>query len=133
MHARYAHADKLSCDVIGAAVEVHKVMGPGLLEGIYEKCLSRELALRGIGVTSQCIVRVRYKDLEFDEALRCDLVVEGCLLLELKAVESVLPAHKAQLLSYMKLLDVPVGLLFNFHAVKLTDGIHRLILKGADQ
>ena len=81
----------------------------------------------------QKAVVIEYKGYTFEEPLRFDLLVEGCLLLELKSVERVLPIHKAQLLSYMKLLNVPIGLLINFHEVKLTDGISRLILQGADR
>ncbi len=132
MHASFEKADKLSHEVIGAAIEVHRVLGPGLLESIYEKCLLRELELRGVPAMSQEAVRVEYKGMEFDEVLRCDLLIDGCLLLELKAVEHVLPIHKAQLLSYMKLLDVPLGLLFNFHEMKLIDGLSRMILPNAN-
>jgi GxxExxY protein len=107
-------------------------MGPGLLESIYEKCLVRELELRGIPAVSQDRVQIEYKGLAFTEALKFDLLVGGCLLLELKAVQEVHPIHQAQLLSYMKLLDVPLGLLLNFHEIKLVDGITRVILRGAD-
>lgn len=118
--------------MIGAAIEVHRDKGPGLIESIYEKCLMHELGLRNIPACQQRIVRVEYKGLVFDELLRMDVFVDDCLVVELKAVEKVLPVHKAQLLSYMKLLEAPVGLLVNFHACKLVDGIHRLILPGAD-
>ncbi len=93
----------------------------------------RELNLRNIGFENQKLVRIEYKGAIFDEALRFDLLLDGCLLLELKCVQEVAPIHKAQLLSYMKLLDVPVGLIINFHAVKLTDGVSRLILPGANK
>ncbi len=132
MHPRFEKADKLSRDVIGAAIEVHRIQGPGLLESIYEKCLLRELELRGIPAVSQKAVRIEYKDMAFEEVLKCDVLVEECLLLELKAVQQVLPIHKAQLLSYMKLLDVPLGLVINFHEMKLVDGLSRLILPGAN-
>ena len=108
-------------------------MGPGLMESIYEKCLMRELSLRGIPATQQKIVRIQYKQLVFDEPLRFDVLVEDSLLVEIKAVESVLGIHKAQLFSYMKLLDVPVGLLINFHEQVLKNGIARLILPSANQ
>ena len=133
MHPLFGKADKLSFAAIGAAIEVHRIMGPGLLEGIYEKCMMRELELRGIGFVNQRLVRIDYKGLTFDEPLRFDVLVETCLLLELKSVLEVLPVHKAQLLSYMKLLDVPVGLIINFHELKLVDGVTRLILPGANQ
>src|SRR4029077_16875692 len=111
----------------------HRLKGPGLIEGIYEKCLLRELSLRRLAAVSQRIVRMKYKGFFFEEPLRFDVLVEECLLLELKAVQEVLPIHKAQTLSYMKLLDVPIGLLINFHEMKLTDGLTRMILPGANQ
>ena len=133
MHTNYLKADALSKRVIGAAIEVHREMGPGLIESIYEKCLMWELESQGIPRQSQLIVSVKYKEHKFDEPLRLDMLVDKCLLLELKSVEKVLPIHKAQLLSYMKLLNVPLGLLFNFHELRLRDGIHRMILPGANQ
>jgi GxxExxY protein len=133
MHPLFARADKLSGEVIGAAIEVHRIMGPGLLESIYERCLLRELELKGIPVRSQEEVVIEYKGDVFKETLKFDLLVDDCLFVELKAVQDVVPIHKAQLLSYMKLLNVPLGLLFNFHEFKLVDGISRLILPGANQ
>lgn len=132
MHPLYATADQLSERVIGAAIEVHRHKGPGLIESIYERCLLRELELQSIPVTCQKIVRVEYKGLVFDEPLRFDLLVDDCLLVELKAVELLHPASKAQLFSYMKLLDVPLGLLINFHEPVLKNGISRMILPGAN-
>src|SRR5687768_5405030 len=108
MHPKYAHAQELSREVIGAGVEVHRILGPGLLESIYEKCLRRELELRGFSVLRQEQVEINYKGFVFTEELRFDLLVEGCLLVEVKAVQEVHPINKAQLLSYMKLLDVPL-------------------------
>jgi GxxExxY protein len=133
MHELYTKADALSKEVIGAAIEVHRVMGPGLIESVYEKCLQRELELRGIEAAKQMAVSVEYKGLVFEDNLRCDLLVEGCLLIELKAVETLHPVSKAQLLSYMRLLNVPVGLLINFHEALLKQGVHRLVLPGANQ
>lgn len=89
--------------------------------------------MRGIAVTNQQSVTVHYKSFEREEPLRYDLLVEGCLLVEVKAVDAVHPIHKAMLLSYMRLLDVPLGLIINFHSEKLTDGVSRLILRGADK
>ena len=132
MHPLFQKADKLSHTAIGAAIEVHRLKGPGLLESIYEKCMMRELELRGLAAVNQRLVRIEYKGLVFEEPLRFDVLLEDCLLLELKSVREILPAHKAQLLSYMKLLDIPVGLIFNFHEVKLADGIVRMILPGAN-
>ena len=132
MHPLYAKADALSGEAIGAAIEVHRDKGPGLIESIYERCLLHELALRKHSAVNQKQVRITYKDLTFEEPLRFDVLVEDCLLIEAKSVERVLPIHKAQLFSYMKLLDVPVGLLINFHEVVLKNGISRLLLPGAN-
>ncbi len=131
MHPRFAQANDLSREVIGAAIEVHRLKGPGLLESLYEKFLARELELRGISCESQVAARVEYKGAYFEENLRLDLLVERCLLVELKCVQEVHPVHKAQVLSYLRLLNLPLGLLINFHQVRLTDGIHRLVLQNA--
>ena len=133
MHRLYEKADKLSYVVIGAALEVHRHKGPGLIESIYERCLLHELQLRAIPAAAQKAVRVEYKGLTFDEALRFDMLIDDCLLVELKAVETLHPSSKAQLFSYMKLLDVPIGLLINFHEPVLKNGISRMILPGANQ
>ena len=131
MHPLYEQADRASREVIGAAIEVHRHKGPGLIESIYERCLLRELELRSIAAVTQKIVRIEYKGFVFEELLRFDILVAGCLLLELKAVEVVHPFSKAQLFSYMKLLDIPIGLLMNFHEPVLKNGISRMILPGA--
>lgn len=132
MHPNFQRADAWSRKVIGAAIEVHRDKGPGLIESIYEKCLMRELFLQNIPARQQLVVQVEYKGFTFEEPLKLDVLVDDCLILELKAVERILPIHKAQLLSYMKLLDAPLGLLINFHEPRLVDGIHRLLLPGAD-
>lgn len=132
MHPDYAKAHALSAEVIGAAIEVHRLKGPGLIESIYEKCLMRELELRGIKAMNQRVVPIEYKELIFDESLRLDVYVEGCLIVENKVVEKILPVHRAQLLSYMRLLNAPIGLLFNFNEPVLKQGLVRLILTGAD-
>lgn len=133
MHPQIEKSDTLTREAIGAAIEVHRILGPGLLESIYEKCLMRELELRGIKAVRQQKVQIDYKGEVFEEELRFDLLVEGCLLLELKAVQEVHPIHKATLLSYMKLLNIPLGLVINFHEMKLVDGVSRMILHGADR
>src|SRR6266699_3319410 len=133
VHRLYDKADKLSREIIGAAMEVHRHKGPGLIESIYERCLLRELELRSIPTTTQKLVRVEYKGLVFDEPLRFDLLVDDCLLIELKAVEILHPFSKAQLFSYMKLLDIPIGLLINFHEGVLKTGISRMTLPGVNQ
>ncbi len=133
MHPLFSQASQLTQDVIAAAIEVHKDKGPGLLESIYEWCLTKELEMGGFLVERQKTIVIRYKQFSREEPLRFDLLVNGCLLVEVKSVDKVLPIHKAQLLSYMKLLAIPVGLLFNFKSLKLTDGLSRLILPGANQ
>ena len=132
MHPLYEKADRLSRLVIGAAIEAHRHKGPGLIESIYERCLLRELELCSVQARTQKLVRVEYKDLVFDEPLRFDVLVDDCLLVELKAVETVHPSSKAQLFSYMKLLNIPIGLLINFHESVLKNGISRMILPGAN-
>lgn len=132
MHADYTRADSWSNRVIGAAIEVHRIKGPGLLESIYQRCLERELEMLQIPYQRQVEIPIEYKGLVFEEPLRLDLLVDSCLIIELKAVESISPIHKAQLLSYMKLINAPLGLLINFHCLTLKDGIHRLILPGAN-
>lgn len=107
------------------------MLGPGLIESIYEWALIKELELRGFATASQCNVIIEYKGFRREEPLRFDVLVEGCILIEVKAVESVVPIHKAKLLSYMKVLNIPLGLLVNFHELKLTDGVSRLLLPGA--
>ena len=132
MHPSFEKASGLTETIIGAAIEVHRDKGPGLIESIYEWCLLKELGLRGLECVSQKSVVIEYKGFTREEPLRFDVLVEGCVLVEAKVVEKVLPIHKAQLLSYMKLQNVPVGLLINFHEMKVTNGIHRLILSGAN-
>jgi GxxExxY protein len=112
--------------VIGAAIEVHRMLGPGLLESAYQACLLYELKLRGIQVEGQKDLPVVYKDVTLDCGYRIDLLVEDAVIVELKAVEEVAPIHHAQLLSYLKLSGCPVGLLINFNVPRLTDGIKRL-------
>ncbi len=117
--------------VIRAAIEVHRIKGPGLIEEIYSKCLGRECELRKIPLVRQMEVKLEYKGFVFDQPLRLDFLIDDALILELKAAEQVLPVHKAQLLIYMKLLDKPLGLLINFHELVLKDGIHRMMLKDS--
>ena len=132
MHPLFSKADGLTETIIGAAIEVHRDKGPGLIESIYEWCLQRELDLKKLKFTGQQVVEIKYRGFVREDPLRFDLLVEGCVLVEAKAVEKILPIHQAQLLSYMKLLDVPVGLLINFNTAKLTEGVSRLILPGAN-
>src|SRR6266576_695723 len=133
MHPLFEKASELTESVIAAAIEVHRDKGPGLIESIYEWCWTKEFDLRGLTCVSQKLVMIEYKGFTREEPLRFDMLVEGCVLVEAKAAEKILPIHKAQLLSYMKLLNVPLGLLINFHEIKLTDGVYRLILPGANR
>lgn len=119
--------NKLSKEAIGAALEVHSVLGPGLLETTYELSLQHELQLRGYEVQRQIPLPIEYKGLVVPEAYRIDLLLEDQLVIELKAVETLQPIHSAQLLTYLKMSGKHLGLLINFHSVRLTDGIKRLV------
>ena len=132
MHKDYKRADKWTAVAIAAAIEVHKHKGPGLLETIYEKCMTRELQICDVPFKNQVLVPIEYKGLVFEEPLRLDVIIDDCLILELKSVREILPIHKAQLLSYMKLLDAPLGLILNFNEILLKKGIHRMMLPGAN-
>lgn len=116
----------LTESVIGAAIEVHRELGPGLLESVYEKALCRELSMRQIPFERQVQVPLDYKGESLDAHLRLDLVVDQSLILELKAVDHLLPIHEAQILTYLKLSHLPVGLLLNFYETRLKDGLKRL-------
>ncbi len=120
--------DDLSRRVIGCAIEVHKVLGAGLLESTYEKCLEHELHLAGLSYTVQQQLPVNYKGVELDCGYRLDLVVEKKLIVELKSVEKLQKIHEAQILTYMKLTGLNVGLLINFNESLLKNGIKRFVL-----
>ncbi|MEI6645148.1 MAG: GxxExxY protein [bacterium] len=120
--------DDLSKRVIGCAIEVHRELGPGLLESTYEQCLAYELSHAGIAFRLQPELPVWYKGLRLDCGYRIDVLVENLLILELKSVESILPVHAAQLLTYMKLADIKIGLLINFNVQLLKSGIKRFVL-----
>ncbi|RDC58472.1 GxxExxY protein [Pedobacter chinensis] len=111
--------DNLEYKVTGACIEVHKMLGPGLLESVYQKCLIRELQLQQINFTAEHSILISYKDILLDTELRADLVIENCIVVELKSVENILPIHEAQILTYMKLLKVPKGLLINFNSTNI--------------
>ncbi|MBA3346881.1 MAG: GxxExxY protein [Gemmatimonadales bacterium] len=112
--------------VIGAAIEVHRQLGPGLLESIYERALCRELWLRGVPSERQVLLPVAYKGVDLDVAVRLDLIVEGKVIVEVKAVEALAPIHRAQLLTYLKLSALPLGLLLNFNVTLLRHGVRRI-------
>ena len=121
--------NKLSSRIIGAAIEVHKTLGPGLLESTYEECLCYELGLQGIIFDRQHKLPVRYKEKELDCGYRVDILVERSIILELKAVDSIAPIHKAQLLTYLKISNLQLGFLLNFNVPVLKNGIHRMVNK----
>ncbi|MEY4730942.1 MAG: hypothetical protein RL020_2100 [Pseudomonadota bacterium] len=123
-----AQRDTLSEKVIGAAITVHRALGPGLLESAYEACLELEIKELGLRVERQVEVPLHYKTIKLDAGYRLDLLVERELILELKTVEKLLAIHQAQLLTYLKLTGISTGLLMNFHVAKLADGIKRLKL-----
>lgn len=123
-----AYLNDLTYTVIGAAIEVHKEFGPGLLERVYERCLKYELEQQGIEVKSQCYFPVLYKGENLDAGLKVDLLVENELIVELKVVEYLIPLFNAQLLTYMKLLKKPKGLLINFNSTNIAhNGQHTLV------
>lgn len=121
------YLNKLSNEVIGAAIEVHSDLGPGLLESSYEASLQHELLLLGISSVRQLALPIKYKDLVIPEAYRIDLLVEDCLVIELKTVETLLPIHSAQVLTYLRMSNKHLGFLINFHTVLLKEGIKRLV------
>lgn len=118
--------DALSNHVIGAAIEVHRQLGPGLLESAYEVCLAEELGLRRIAFDRQVPLPAMYRGRVLDFGYRIDFVIEN-IAVEVKALESILPVHRAQLLTYLRLKRLPIGLLFNFHVAALRDGIVRMV------
>jgi GxxExxY protein len=120
----------LTHEIIGAAIEVHRALGPGLLESAYEACLAHEFSLRGIPAERQLQLPVQYKGQPIDAAYRIDLLVNREVVLEIKAADSILPIHEAQLLTYLKLGGWKLGLLINFNVPVLKDGIRRLILSA---
>ena len=113
--------------VVDSAFQIHKRLGPGLLESVYEIVLAYELKKRGLNVQRQVPVAIVYDDIQFDEGFRADLIVEGKIIVELKSVEKVVPVHKKQLLTYLKLTDKRLGLLINFGSELIRDGISRVV------
>ncbi len=119
--------DVISSSVIGAAIDVHRELGPGLLESAYEHCLAFELSERGHTVERQKLVPIQYKDTEVDAGFRLDLLVDRNIIVELKAVDTIAPIHKAQLMTYLKLTGLKAGLLMNFNVRILKHGLHRVV------
>lgn len=121
------YLNQLSKEVIGSAIEVHRDLGPGLLESSYEASLQHELALRGISSQRQLLLPITYKNLEIPDASRIDLLVENSLVVELKTVPALLPVQSAQVLTYLRMSGKHLGLLINFHTVRLADEIKRFV------
>jgi GxxExxY protein len=122
------HLNELTYRTIGAAIEVHRTLGPGLLESTYRECLCRELSLRGISFRRECGLPLEYKEIRLDCGYRIDLLVADLVVVEIKAIEMLAPVHDAQLLTYLRVGGWRVGLLINFNVVVLKDGIHRRVL-----
>ena len=120
--------DELSRSVIGCAIEVHRTLGPGLFESTYRQCLAYELSQARISFQMEAPLPVRYKEILLDCGYRIDLMVNGSLIVEIKSVETLLPIHQAQILTYMRLTNVPLGLLINFNVTKLQNAIKRFVL-----
>jgi GxxExxY protein len=118
--------ERVASLAIEAAFRVHRQLGPGLLESVYETCLCHELTKLGVGFQRQLVLPVIYDEIRIDAGLRLDLLVDNCVIVELKAVESLLPIHEAQLLTYLKLSQHRLGLLINFNSVRLKDGLKRI-------
>ncbi len=118
----------LSHPIIGAAIEVHRALGPGLLESVYEECLAYELMARGIHFERQKALPVQYKSIHLECGFRLDLLVENMVVVEIKAVEQLAPIHEAQIITYLKLTKCKLGLLLNFNVIRLNQGIKRIAL-----
>jgi len=119
--------EKLTGSIVGAAIEVHRALGPGLLESAYQACLAHELTRKGLRIETEKPLRVAYRGVELDCAYRLDLLVEGSVVVEIKAVSGIEPVHEAQVLSYLKLSGCRCGLLINFHAPRLVHGVRRFV------
>jgi len=118
--------NRLSSEVINAAISVHRELGPGLLESVYQACLAYELKDRGLAVETELAIPVIYRGIQIESGLRLDMLVEDQLIIELKSIEKILPVHVKQLLTYLRLANKPLGLLINFNENLLKDGITRL-------
>ncbi len=125
--------NKLSSRIIGSAIEVHKALGPGLLESAYEECMCHELSLRELSFERQKPLAVKYKGRKLDCGYRLDIVVENAIILELKSCEKIEPIHKAQLLTYLKLSGLNLGLILNFNTTVMRDGIVRIVNELEEQ
>ena len=126
------NSEEVATAVVDAAFRLHRDLGPGLLESVYETVLAKMLSDRGLSVQRQCPVPIAYAGMTFDEGFRADLVVEGCLVVELKSVETLAPVHAKQLLTYLRLMNLSLGLLINFGAATFKSGVRRIVNNHPD-
>jgi GxxExxY protein len=130
MKLTQAYLDELTYQINGAAIEVHRTLGPGLLEKVYKSCLAREFELRSINYHQELLIPIEYKGIQVNADLRCDFIVEDLICIELKAVKEQLPIFDAQLMTYLKLLELPKGILYNFFVVNLfSQGTKTIVTK----
>ncbi len=121
--------DEITGIIIDTSIDIHKELGPGLLESVYEVVLAKTLEMKSLKVERQKSIKFEFKGIYFDEGFRVDLLIENKVVIELKSVEKILPVHNKQLLTYLKLMNLEVGLLINFNSVLLKDGLHRIVNK----
>jgi len=127
MHSGDSGLDSITAEIVDAAVKLHRALGPGLLESVYEAVLTRDLERRGLAVEAQKPVAFDYDGLRFSEGFRVDLLVASQVVVEIKSVEGLLPVHHKQLLTYLRLMNLPVGLLINFGAPTIKEGLRRIV------
>ncbi len=127
-----SHLNNLTSEIIGAAIEVHKQLGPGLLESAYKECLCKELSLRGISFEREKPIRLEYKGIELECGYRIDILVANSVVIEIKSIEAIAPVHEAQLITYLRLGGWKIGLLINFNVAVLKQGIRRRVLDFRD-
>lgn len=123
----YTHVNQITGAIVNSAMKVHSVLGPGLLESAYQACLAHELMSRGLQVATEVALPVVYEGYKLEAGYRVDLIVEKRVVVEVKSAEAIHPIHEAQLLSYMRLSGIPVGLLINFNVLRLRDGVKRMV------
>jgi iron complex transport system substrate-binding protein len=127
MNGAERQLDEITSQIIDSAIGIHRALGPGLLESVYEIVLARDLARRGFDIEKQKSVSFDYDGLRFEDAFRVDLLIQGCVAVEIKSVEKIHPVHSKQVLTYLRLLRLPLGLLINFGAPTLKQGLHRVV------
>ncbi len=132
MKEKAKNIEELSAEIVDAAFHLHKDLGPGLLESVYEVVLAKALEMRGLAVVRQKSIPIEYAGFRFDEGFRADLLIEGSILVELKSVEAFAPSHGKQVLTYLRLLGLPLGLLINFGAATFKEGVKRIVNNHRD-